>query len=260
VAETILTNRNKPLGLYKRGGGGGLSPADPSGSTGTFSVVPMPTLPSTPAPTETTNQTTYQRQMDHKRRIIEYGLGKNRPAREINSILRMYGYDKLKASTTTTKRKTLKDASGVYRYADTKARVFPGVAKKGRRSKKDVVKDIRMTAGAIATKLGNQSLTDAILRTTIKDPKVLAALDKGKNKDPYVKDMVNSLDFYKKEYQGLTGQPFGGTPATPAPAPKGSAMEGLIAGDGGLVYKGKKYAVNPDNTVVIDGKRYRVNR
>ncbi len=129
------------------------------------------------------------------------------------------------------------------------------------RKPQDIVRDIRTTAASIASRLGDQSLTDAIVRATIKDPKILAAMQN--KKDPYIQELQNTLDYYKQEYQQRTGKPWASgvssaTSPSPAPEPAPSNETQAIRRGNNIVYQGQNYPLNPDGTVTINGKKYRV--
>ncbi len=286
----ILTNRDRPLGIYQKGLNGNLSRVEmPEEEKGTFNVVPaqgseglrdkyiLDLMEKTGRPIDEVTKAydeslaevrgtselqdpvkVYQRKLDHRKRIIEFGMKKRRPVNEINSILKMYGYDNLK-SPEAQKGKILKAADGRQRYANTGEAVFPDVkGRTGKRSTDKVVRDLRTTAAQIASRLGDKSLTEAIIQSTIKDPKILAMFKEGSRKDPFIAELESALDYYKKEYAEVSGKPWGGSISEPD---KTTGNEGLNAELNGntITLDGKSYILNPDGTVTIDGKRYRVS-
>lgn len=125
----------------------------------------------------------------------------------------------------------------------------------------EIVKDIRTTASQIASKIGDTNLTEAILQSSIKDPKVLAAMkDK---KDPYIAELNDVLQSYKDEYTARTGKPWGGGTSAPVDrtiSTQNNSLTGTLSKDGKtLSANGKKYPVN-NGIVVIEGKKYKVGK
>jgi len=130
------------------------------------------------------------------------------------------------------------------------------------RKEQDVVKDIRTTAAQIASRIGDASLTDAIIQATIKDPQVLAAMKS--KKDPAIDELNSTLEYYKEEYQKQTGKPWrGGASPAPATAPapaKGGAQQqsGTLSKDGKSVTVGGKTYTVTNGIATINGKKFKV--
>jgi len=262
-----LSNRpigtNAPLGIFKRTPNtpSGLTPDNSFAGRGTFSVLPSPPpiapVNPQPAPNAASAQGPLfnQQQIDHRDRIIQFGIKNNRPLSEIQSVLKTYGYDKLKAPTIKTP-KTIKDAQGFQRFVLTGKRAFPSVTKKSGRSVDKILKDIRITQSSIAARQNNNNFTDALLRTTFKDnPAQLAAL--GLKKGDSTVGLNRTLDLLKQEFKNTTGKSFSGqdnSTATPNTKPTQVSVSNGIA-----TIDGHDYVIAPDGTILYsDKKRHKI--
>lgn len=120
----------------------------------------------------------------------------------------------------------------------------------GTRTIDKVVKDIRDTADKIGKALGDPSLVDALLEGKIDDKAFKRYIEDKKKKDPYIADMATALLKYKQEYEARTDRPWKNDKNT-------GGFNATLDGNN-VIVNGKKYPLNADGTVTIDGKSYKV--